>query len=102
VLQRRSILKAALALLLPAGRAAASPADFFAHPESAAVIGRAYLEIAPDDAAASRLLPGDHDALRERIVDDFASGRTVRIDGWILAVTEARLCAAVALDQAGV
>jgi len=28
---------------------------------------------------------------------DFAEGRVVRVDGWILSRTEARLCAAVRL-----
>ena len=32
-----------------------------------------------------------------RIQDDFAMGATITIDGWVLALTEARLCALIAL-----
>lgn len=35
--------------------------------------------------------------LAEQQKRDFAEGRTVNVDGWILSVTEARLCAIAAL-----
>jgi hypothetical protein len=38
-----------------------------------------------------------HRALRARNSEDFAAGRVVRLDGWVLAATEARLCALAAL-----
>jgi hypothetical protein len=36
--------------------------------------------------------------LRARCRQDFARGDTVLIDGWVLARTECRLCALVALS----
>jgi hypothetical protein len=83
-------------------------------PESARLIGRAYLAGHPDeggdDARLARLIladdPGAADAppmpadarrLREtvagRVREDFRHGRTATVDGWILSRTEARLCA---------
>jgi hypothetical protein len=41
---------------------------------------------------------GDDDLrvlLVRRSMQDFAEGRTVELDGWILARTEARLCASI-------
>jgi hypothetical protein len=83
------------------------------HPESAVVIGTAYLRLAADERRPDRLaraiesrcggrvLDGDRDARRrclsEGVRRDFAEGRVVRIDGWLLSVTEARLCALAAL-----
>jgi len=34
----------------------------------------------------------------DQIRADFADGRTVKVDGWVLSLTEARLCASLA-DQ---
>ena len=34
--------------------------------------------------------------LARQIQADFAAGRTVRLDGWVVALTEARLCALAA------
>jgi hypothetical protein len=34
---------------------------------------------------------------RERVAGDFAEGRVVRLDGWVFALTEVRLCALVYL-----
>lgn len=35
--------------------------------------------------------------IRRQIEDDFASGKTVQLDGWVLSETEVRLCALVLL-----
>jgi hypothetical protein len=42
-------------------------------------------------------LPRETSALRARIRDDFAMGRTIVADGWVLSATEARLYALAAL-----
>jgi hypothetical protein len=85
--------------------------------ESARVVGRAYLATHPDEADPARLLaaieaaggigrsvarqPIDPAALAravaEAVRDDFLDRRTVRVEGWVLARTEARLCALAAL-----
>jgi hypothetical protein len=80
------------------------------HADSAARLGRRYLEDTPQEADATRLVAlmgttlaaGESDAaLRERletrIHQDFIEGATVSVDGWLLSVTEARLCALVHL-----
>jgi hypothetical protein len=85
----------------------------FRHRESAQRLGRAYLAVRPEEADAALLLrelgylteerPGatGPDDLCRALVDacaaDFAEGRVVRVGGWILARTEARACALVAL-----
>src|SRR5690606_29257250 len=89
----------------------------FAHRESAVVVGRRYLALAhePADAAAlaarvagnprgyARLCAADAVALRALVARqerrDFAAGRTVTVDGWVLSLTEARLCAIAALAR---
>jgi hypothetical protein len=100
--------------LAPRRAAAAGPtarlAGIFREPASARAIGRAYLRQAPEEADAARPLdlihPGDCAALsttelrravaaRQRA--DFAAGRTVLLDGWVLSRTEARLCAFAAV-----
>lgn len=84
--------------------------------ESARVIGRAYLEAVPAEGNALRLsdtlmeslnlnpenaavlAPEQlHQRLRERVREDFRDGRTVKLQGWILSRTEARLMALIAL-----
>jgi hypothetical protein len=84
------------------------------HEESARAVGRAYLRVVPTEASpvvlTARLvegLPGGlrtlstvHDSrLRELvsrgIVEDFRDLRIVELQGWVLARTEARLCALV-------
>lgn len=77
------------------------------HPESAAVLGRAYLAVNPDEASAPRLvalIAGSTDtadatatSLSDRIRAEFDAGELVRLDGWIVSRTEARLCALCAL-----
>jgi hypothetical protein len=82
------------------------------HTDSAVRLGRRYLEGAPGESDAARLvaligtMPSDGEsdaALRERlqarIRQDFIDGATVAVDGWLLSLTEARLCALVSLLQ---
>lgn len=79
---------------------------------SAQAVGRAYLSLVPAESDPSTLLalicsPGpenrdgtadlDGEGLRDRLMcqhkRDFLEGRTIRIRGWVLSRTEARLCA---------
>ena len=80
----------------------------FRHPDSAIAIGRRYLSRYPDAAGARvladevrRAADGDPAAARAalgaRVREDFARGDTVRLEGWVLARSECRACAAVAL-----
>jgi hypothetical protein len=39
-------------------------------------------------------------AIEQRVRDDFAAGRTVVVDGWVLAATEARQCALFSIISA--
>jgi hypothetical protein len=124
--RRREVLRAGfwgvLASLFDGAAAApTAPGDdltaWLRHARSAAVVGREYLKIAPReaDAAVLRHLIGDDRAmaaatgrasaramrehLRTRARQDFEDGRIVTLQGWILSVTEARLCALVALER---
>lgn len=84
--------------------------------ESARVIGRAYLEAVPAEGNAlqlsdtlleslnlntenaAALAPEQlHQRLLERVRADFRDGRTIKLQGWILSRTEARLMALIAL-----
>jgi hypothetical protein len=84
----------------------------FSRRQSARAVGRAYLRVAPGEADPQILMGAitgttpdlhrvlDHGddadlgaALRNRIRRDFADGRTVSVEGWLLSQTEARLCA---------
>ena len=77
----------------------------------AAVLGRAYLAANPAEADLDRLVrqltamarePSDlQAAIGDRLRRDFANRDTVRLDGWVLARTEARLCAVCALLHDG-
>ena len=86
----------------------------FRSPASAAAIGRAYLQKSPREADEPRLLrllcsPGHRWQtantrqlrllIRQQQVEDFKQGRLVRVDGWMLSETEARLCALAALRE---
>jgi hypothetical protein len=78
-------------------------------PASAGVIGAAYLAQNPLEWDRARLLEEldlraagtDRERIRslvgERQRDDFASGRVVEVNGWILSQTEVRLYALAAL-----
>jgi hypothetical protein len=90
-------------------------AGILRNPASAARVGSAYLEQHPAEARLAHLLEslvgGWHDAgwvdrapaaelrsrLREQIRADFAGRRTVRVQGWVLARSEARLFGLAAL-----
>ena len=115
------IVGAALGLRLywsggSATREAMRLAGVLRHPDSAALLGRLYLAGHPQEADAARLVmligaaPGPaltpvaaatdedlRDGLDERIRNDFIGGATVAVGGWLLSVTEARLCALVSL-----
>jgi hypothetical protein len=81
--------------------------------ESARRVGQVYLQKAPDEADRGRLLtrlfpelaPARHakspaawrQSYAAKCRQDFADGHTVRLDGWVLSRTEARLCALAAL-----
>jgi hypothetical protein len=86
------------------------------HTASARIIGQEYLREAPQEAdvqTLARLLwvdfPQNSTGLREvntvelrarlrlRTRQDFEEGRIVRLQSWMVAVTEARLCALVSL-----
>jgi hypothetical protein len=90
-----------------------------ARPKNAAVVGRRYLAGHPQEADR-RWLAGELGAdlrrqgcdprrtdaaglragLARQVRADFACSRVVRVDGWVLSVTEARLCALAALTAA--
>jgi hypothetical protein len=91
-------------------------ASFFLHKESAKKVGLEYLKIVPMEAdiyllsnlicsfneeQRAALLYADSrrfsELLRQRLCLDFEQDRIVTVHGWILAVTEARLCALTAL-----
>jgi len=107
-----------LAFALPSLGHAPAPADFGALVRSRASaerIGRRYLTTLPADINAGRLrmmsrtleralLVSRRDPalaarlLRQGIDEDFRCADTVVVDGWVLSVTEARLCAIIALS----
>jgi hypothetical protein len=80
-------------------------------PEGAADVGRAVRrsKVLSGDNQGERLVfeagSGAVDAatlrraLSDRIQEDFRAGRTVLVQGWLLAVTEAALCAMVVDEQ---
>lgn len=88
---------------------------FFSNRESARLIGQRYLELTPSEANPERLMAlichsdenytrlelADNEQLRAMLQDqqraDFALGRTITIDGWVLSETEVRLCAVAAI-----
>jgi hypothetical protein len=94
--------------------------SIFRDPAAAASIGRAYLRDRPQERDGERLIallmsadgdpPGPaaadndadgatlHERLRHRTRRDFAAGRTVWVEGVLLARTEARLYALAALS----
>jgi len=62
-------------------------------------IGTTYRANTPAEASEDTLIQllttgGDQtNQLIKKVKDDFEAGRTVTVDGWVLAVTEARQCA---------
>jgi hypothetical protein len=91
-------------------------AAVFRQRTSAAAVGRAYLAGHPGDAGVDHLVTQLGEALRRwdcepdradrmtlraamsRLVkEDFARSRVVKVDGWVLSLSEARLCGLVAL-----
>lgn len=66
-------------------------------------IGLCYRETHPHESNAVHLAaaicrpPSSPTNLRQQIQNDFAAGRTVIVDGWVLALTEARQCALFSL-----
>jgi hypothetical protein len=91
-------------------------AELLKHEESARIVGREYLRVVPAEASRGVLtarvaerLPGGlrtvdtasdgrlHELLLHSTVQDFEDERTVELRGWVLARTEARLCALAAL-----
>jgi hypothetical protein len=121
---RRAVLGAGVCLGAAAvlsGAATAAPGlaarlvDTLDRPSSAAALGRVVLEEAPEATvrrlvaelatsmgrSADDLVELDRDALRAALraarEADFRAMRIVRVRGWILAATEARLCALAAL-----
>jgi hypothetical protein len=88
----------------------------FIHLESAQTIGLAYLQSYPNEADAQRLedqiamgIAGGRAVLaaastreisaliNNRIRQDFEAEQVVKVQGWVLSITEARLCALSAL-----
>lgn len=80
--------------------------------DSARQVGRAYLAQVPAEADRERLLtqlfprldPGAEGGSADwrgsfaaRCRQDFAEGQTVQVEGWVLSLTEARLCALASL-----
>jgi len=116
-LSRRRLLRALGLLGLSAAACGPSPRRPPASPvplgrnESAAVVGAEYLRRRPSEADRAILcrLLGLPDGWRtasgrelatrivDRHVDDLRSGRTLRLAGWTLSLTELRLCALVSL-----
>lgn len=92
-------------------------ARLFSNSRSATAVGRRYLalgiepadipllaaRVAGDGTAYLRLRAADPRTLRRLMSEqqrrDFSAGRTVMIDGWVLSLTEARLCAIAALAR---
>jgi hypothetical protein len=101
----------ALVDIAPTSRAARL-AGLLADQESAAAVGRAYLDSVPAEADSRVLVErlsaslgkgrtlGDDELRRllaRRIDRDFADERVATVKGWVLSVTELRLCALCAL-----
>jgi hypothetical protein len=70
-------------------------------------LGKRYREVTPSEndakdlraaIAGSRLFP--RTSIEERVKADFAEGRTVVVNGWLLSATEARQCALYSLTPA--
>lgn len=76
-------------------------------PERVCELGRCYRSAVPTERTREALNAALHEDcpagspahrhLQERIREDFATGRTIQLDGWVLSVTEARQCALYSL-----
>lgn len=89
-ISRRALLATAAAALAAGGEAGAATSRL----DSMIAVGRLRLALGPLDPAFDLAGLGD---VGEAIRADFAAGRTVPLDGWVLSRTEAELCARVAL-----
>ena len=88
---------------------------FLGNEDGVPSIGRAYLRLVPaenDVRLLSDLIFSDirsdllhgmdvRHAVAGRVQEDFREGRVVRLRGWLVSLTEARLCALVALGNSG-
>ena len=101
-----------LAACTPADERSQDEPDPWEAAEGLVAIGAAYLataEAEADRAAVAAALgvtagtprePGPRLAARAgEVRDDFASGDVVEVDGWVLARTEAQICALAAFDH---
>jgi hypothetical protein len=83
--------------------------------DGVAEIGRAYLRLEPTENEIQLLSDrifseirwdllqsgGVREVIARRVREDFRQGRVVRLQGWVVSRTEARLCALVALAHPG-
>jgi len=87
----------ASAVSLGSGPGRATPQELLdlLGPETVRGLGRRYREMVP----AADLLSAAHwrGSITQRGRDDFARGRTVVVQGWVLSLTEARQCALFSL-----
>jgi len=76
-----------------------SVVSLFSNLRSARAIGAAYLRSYPADRLDTSIFPiglsptERRSTIAAQVRDDFASSRVVSVDGWMLARTEAQLCA---------
>ena len=104
--------------LQPPASGADRLAGLLKHQEGARLLGREYLRTVPAEASTSVLtarvverLPGGlrtldtaederlHELVLRANTEDFRGLRTVELRGWVLAQTEARLCALASLRE---
>ena len=72
-------------------------------------IGKLYLKQVPDENSERKLISllrnstssdiNNIQIVEQQITDDFKSGETMMINGWVLSKTEARQCALFSLSQ---
>lgn len=70
--------------------------------ESIIGIGKKYRAAFPEEDSEEKLkghLEATDSDIEKALKADFAAGRTVQVDGWIISVTEARQCALFSLLQ---
>ena len=109
------LVRRAHGLFVTSDPAAARLVGLFKHRHSARAIGSVYLATHSEEADAHKLVElvirGDGDPLvagctsdtglrawlHRRQARDFATGRVVNLDGWLLSATEVRICALAAL-----